>query len=283
MTNNKVIYIAGLYHSGTTLVDTVLGNIKGVVGLGEIYKAIIDGHEVKCSCGSSSDECVFWRDVELNSNDLFASYNNVFKQFKALYPGGVLVDSSKCHPLPFINNGHKRFKGLNFWQSQPNIELIVIHLYRDPRSWVAGLNRRDQRFSKMGKYSLPKKLKCMSLLRYFQWWYFHKTMASYLESQDIIHFELSYEDFVFQTDAALSQVLNKLDMAEDNLELSLKESKSHISVGNPWRVDDRKNSVISYDWRWLYLKPTLIDWVFGKLLGHIVSSKVYGRLRRGHG
>jgi len=54
----KVIYIAGLGHSGSTILDMSLGTLPGVVGLGEL-KTLIDNQSRErhysslCSCGKN--------------------------------------------------------------------------------------------------------------------------------------------------------------------------------------------------------------------------------------
>ncbi len=61
----EIIYIAGAGHSGSTLIDIVLGNREGSFSLGELYylpdKGII-GRQY-CSCGEVVPECHFWKGV----------------------------------------------------------------------------------------------------------------------------------------------------------------------------------------------------------------------------
>ena len=57
MEKPNIIYIAGLYHSGTTLIDQYLGSENNIVGLGEVFKFINDGPEYKCTCGKKSKDC----------------------------------------------------------------------------------------------------------------------------------------------------------------------------------------------------------------------------------
>jgi len=67
----KIIYIAGLGHSGSTILDMALGCNKNIVGLGEIIQ-ILKGsksdllnhknyNDVYCSCGSIIKNCYFWK------------------------------------------------------------------------------------------------------------------------------------------------------------------------------------------------------------------------------
>ena len=63
----KVIYIAGLGHSGSTFLELLLASHPDVVGLGEIglqvERLLLDpsfnAGEALCSCGTTARECEF--------------------------------------------------------------------------------------------------------------------------------------------------------------------------------------------------------------------------------
>ena len=59
----KVIYIAGLYHSGSTLLDMVLGNLPNFVGLGEVFLTFKGEFKDRCTCNQPIEKCEFWGDV----------------------------------------------------------------------------------------------------------------------------------------------------------------------------------------------------------------------------
>ena len=148
----KVIYIAGLYHTGSTLMDLTLGNLPNVIGLGEIYKGLVSGFEKKCSCGKDIGDCSFWGEVNNklieNSNlDIQEKYNLVISNFQDNFGGDfILVDSSKCHPFDIFPNKFARsMQGLDYLIKIENIDLKVIHMVRDVRSWSNGLLMRDER------------------------------------------------------------------------------------------------------------------------------------------
>lgn len=61
----KIIYIAGLGHSGSTILDMALGSHPNIIGLGEIY-AVFNSKNYKnlfekstCSCGEKGKDCSF--------------------------------------------------------------------------------------------------------------------------------------------------------------------------------------------------------------------------------
>ena len=66
----KILLIAGIGHSGSTILDMALGCHPAVVGLGEVSKVLRTPLEALrggryehslCSCGSKARECEFWR------------------------------------------------------------------------------------------------------------------------------------------------------------------------------------------------------------------------------
>lgn len=60
-----VLYIIGYGHSGSTFLDTVLGNHKNMEGVGELCNlhgyAWQDGN--LCACGEKANRCKFWSDI----------------------------------------------------------------------------------------------------------------------------------------------------------------------------------------------------------------------------
>jgi hypothetical protein len=61
----KVLYIVGAERSGSTLVDTVLGNHPDIVGVGELGQIVKLGYKEseRCSCGKVLDDCEFFEQV----------------------------------------------------------------------------------------------------------------------------------------------------------------------------------------------------------------------------
>ena len=60
-----VLYIGGLGRSGSTLLERMLGQVDGVVAVGEIVHLIERGlvGDEDCGCGRPFHECPFWTDV----------------------------------------------------------------------------------------------------------------------------------------------------------------------------------------------------------------------------
>ncbi len=61
----KLIYILGMGHTGSTLLDRVLGAQQDVLSIGELkhlYR-LLDDSEKKCTCGNPYRACEFWKGI----------------------------------------------------------------------------------------------------------------------------------------------------------------------------------------------------------------------------
>ena len=62
-----VVYVAGLSHSGSTLLHMMLASHPRAVGLGEAFKTLAPGpsglarsRSRRCTCGKAMEDCPFW-------------------------------------------------------------------------------------------------------------------------------------------------------------------------------------------------------------------------------
>lgn len=61
----RLVYIASVGYSGSTLLDMLLGSNEQVTSLGEVYLLSRYAREnANCTCGQPVDECEFWHTVE---------------------------------------------------------------------------------------------------------------------------------------------------------------------------------------------------------------------------
>lgn len=74
----KLIYVAGLAYSGTTLFASVLGHSNNIINGGEINYAENDYHHEKyCSCGEKIDNCALWKPLLSSLSEKAASGKKV--------------------------------------------------------------------------------------------------------------------------------------------------------------------------------------------------------------
>jgi len=59
------VFIASLGHSGSTLLDLMLGSHPRLVSLGEVHATIARAAEKQnvCTCGKAADDCPVWGPV----------------------------------------------------------------------------------------------------------------------------------------------------------------------------------------------------------------------------
>lgn len=154
----RVLYIASLPHSGSTLLDLLLGSHSAVHGLGEIQalkRYVAPGQEAlpdrrrQCTCGASSVWlCPFWSAVDatlglsgiegLQALNIAAEDEETFRRdnsalFRAIAEVAqkrVLVDSSKC--LTRL----RRLFGI------PGLTLLPVFLHREPAGQIASMVRK---------------------------------------------------------------------------------------------------------------------------------------------
>jgi Sulfotransferase family len=71
----RVLYVMGLYRSGSTILDILLGNQPGLSGVGELRNLPIMGWEGVgvCACGQPVHECDFWRTVRSDWEQKFGA------------------------------------------------------------------------------------------------------------------------------------------------------------------------------------------------------------------
>jgi hypothetical protein len=162
----KVLYVAGLGHSGSTLLGALLGQLDGFFYAGELTstgRALSDGSV--CGCGEAIPSCPAWRGIlgafgERGAVDRLELDPSVGRArgalrhlllprrgldqsraaFAALLPAiaqttgsRVVVDSSKWPGYAL------------FLDQTEGLELAVVHLVRDPRGVVHSRLRSAER------------------------------------------------------------------------------------------------------------------------------------------
>ena len=154
----RVLYIASLPHSGSTLLDLLLGSHSALEGLGEIQalkRYVAPGQDStpqrrrQCTCGASSVWlCPFWSAVDatlrlsgidglqaLNiaseNEETFRRDNSaLFRAIAEVAEKRVLVDSSKS--LTRL----RRLMGI------PGLTLLPVFLHRAPTGQIASMVRK---------------------------------------------------------------------------------------------------------------------------------------------
>lgn len=259
---SKIIYIAGLGHSGSTLLDMSLGTLPGVYGMGEIKGILDEESRIRhfnstCSCGKNARECEFWKDVP----DILDGVRDDASKFEVLLQHVqekygkevILVDSSK--------NSNEYLKHLD-----ANHDLKLIYLTRDVRSWSYA------RHLSSGK----------PLLYFFARWYFENwKLLSALRRMKISPFFVGYEEIALYPEHLMKDISNYCELSYSESMCIPDKTSSHIISGNIARVDTRKREKWMYDARWMVsFRMILLSPLLG-LLFHKNKRLVYSNIKSG--
>jgi hypothetical protein len=254
----RVVFIASLGHSGSTLLDLMLGGHPQFIGLGEIANVIApseraDGRSANpfCSCGETSDRCPFWSVVtERLANEQPSSiarrYEVVFETFESIFGTEVFpVDSSKYLPR------------LEILHEQLQLDLRVLFLLKDVRAFTVSELDNIAR-----KRAVGVARRSTNSLAVFRNWYSTNTkLGDYLEREQIPTFMLGYEELCLAAEKMARKICEFLQVPFCSSMLTLSESRSHVIRGNRMRNQSDK-SALAYDHRWfrrhVWMLPALL-------------------------
>lgn len=172
----KVLFVAGVGRSGTTLLDQILGQFDGFVSVGELVHMWLRGlaENDLCSCGESFHDCPFWKDIGAYAFGGWASVDAAqildlqqrvdrHRYLPLLLQPGMWPRYRKDHDrfaqiLSDTYQTIKRVTGARFivdsskyvsyaylLRRVPNIDLRVIHLVRESHGVVYSWTKKVRR------------------------------------------------------------------------------------------------------------------------------------------
>ena len=256
----KIVYIAGLGHSGSTILDMALGAHPNILGLGEIYAVFNNSnHSIlfnnsTCSCGKKAKDCTFWKDAEEISkkdNIIEEKYLKLIELFSQKYGEDmILVDSSK-NSYPYLKLLNEKF------------DLKIIYLTRDYRSWI---------------YSRFTRIRKPLFLLAVRWFLENKKLLLVLKKYKLNVFKVGYEELALFPEFILNKISEYIDVPYSDLMTSPAKTKSHIISGNIARIDNIKKSRFFYDPKWLVsVRLNLVSgffFLFQKFNNKLVYSNI---------
>jgi len=259
----KIIYIAGLGHSGSTILDMALGAHPKMIGLGEIYAVFNSKDYVSlfenstCSCGKKGCDCSFWKDVRSLSESNSSTEDKYLQMLEMFYKKygdeTILVDSSK-NSYPYLNILNEKF------------DLRIIYLTRDYRSWV---------------YSRFTRVKTPLIILFLRWFAENKKLLHVLNKQDFKIMKVGYEELAFFPDFILQKITDYIDIPFSDLMVSPANTKSHIINGNIARADKQKKEKFYYDSKWLVSGKLSFVAAFFFFLQKLNNKLVYSNIMKG--
>jgi len=258
----RLLLIRGLGHSGTTILDLALGAHPELIGLGEAVRllrqpgpgeetrgpALLRGnlrHERLCTCGCTAATCPVWGPMlawlsEHDERPLLDKVHRLLDAVAEREPGRSWVVESYQDDmdLPLV--------------ADPELEIRILHLTRDLRSWVHSRSREARR---RGRW-LP------GLRPVLRWCRVNARQERVLKGSGHPVLHLGYEQLALQPEQSLRRVCDWLEIpfSEQISEQMLapsRHSSSHILSGNRMRFDPGRGSRIRYDAAWLQAGTSL--------------------------
>ena len=251
----RLLLIRGLGHSGTTILDLALGAHPQITGLGEAVRLLEkpadqDSHrgpaqlrgelrfKRECTCGLVADRCPVWGPILrwLPAHD----DEPLLVKLKLLLDG-MGDKSAASGSVSWVVESYQDDFSLPFLDD-PSLDIRVIHLTRDVRSWVHSRSRDGRQ---QGHW-LP------GLLPLLRWWRICARHERQLKCCGKRVFRLGYEELALRPEQSLRRLCEWLELEFEPVMLSpLQNSDSHILAGNRVRFDAKRSASILYDAQWM--------------------------------
>lgn len=264
----QLVYIMGRGHSGTTVLDAILGNARDIESVGELISGG-DRFEALCSCNLVFRDCKFWRRIR----DRFEQETNLswelgISSVKHLahiryFPKVLLVKKKSSMMQEYLRLNINQIGAISFISGKPCVvdsskeatralsllriypRIKVIHLIRNPEGIIeSNLNRINQG---AGFKFLRKKFHNQRLVPLYMAlssinWVAGNLLAEILHklySRQILR--VRYEDLCQQPRAELIRIANfigyNLDSVIQEIDQSRPMSIGHNIGGNRLRLE----------------------------------------------
>ena len=176
----RVLYILGCGRSGSTILDTVLGNHPDVTSAGEATRVAHDAWvgEARCACGQPGSVCEFWNDVRQRWTDRVGQIDiarfvkitrevetgrfwrhHLLEEAQRQNPllldygrltGGLLAAIRDASQKTWIVDSSKGSTRALALAMIPGVQLRVVHLVRDCRGVAWSRKKQFKRDDKSG-------------------------------------------------------------------------------------------------------------------------------------
>ncbi len=282
----RVLYIMGSGHSGSTVMDTVLGNHAGAEGVGELARlpGRVWPNNEYCACHEHAHTCRFWQEVWRRwENRIGSDRAGEYAQLEDAVVNGDVHRSPKprfgLHAPDVESPRFQRyaeatrelFRAISAVSGKPivvdssklvnrafvlshidGIDLTVIHLVRDVRGFVWSLRKR---FTKDAKAGVEADIASRPVWRSAMRWLVVNRRADWVRSQlprdrSVV---VRYEDLIAcprDTLGRIGVVLGAdLDDVGVKVESSAPLSVGHTIAGNRLRMSGSVTLALDEEWR----------------------------------
>ena len=268
----KLIYIVGSGHSGSTLLDLLLGSHSDIESDGEIFSlpeffASTSERPVAkrlCTCGSHVEACAYWQNIrkQLDSSgeaiDLEINTNNQkdfeARNFKLI--ATILETSGKS----VFCDSSKAFSRLKRFLKSALFNVTIVHLIRDGRAVSFSGQKKAARVA--GKPECWHQYQDVYFKKLRSWKRYNLKIHRRLKSEPG-YIYLRYEDLVANPRAKLTEILDQLKLPFEDQQLQFWQVGHHNLSGNRWRrqMNLEMSHSIQRDINYLYKIPQQQWWL----------------------
>lgn len=255
-----MIYIAGYGHSGTTILDLILGNHPQIRSLGEVSNLFeFISEDRACSCGQTLENCGIWsnvlREIEAIGDRSWTEINNISRMvengkvrdapsistYKKIWSHVVKSVSSEDREIKYVVDSSKTTYNNRYRVQILNgvTETKIIYVIRDPRAVLWSALRKKKRMK-----SANTNWKSMVVARTLFGWLYSNMIALKLrkdESYSVL--TVNYESLVKNVEFELERISRHLSVDFKGLIESVKVNgiqtgHNHLIGGNRLKKSD---------------------------------------------
>lgn len=274
----KLIYITGLSHSGSTLLDLMLHAHTQLFSVGELKK--LQHHFInndrdskrRCTCNSTLMDCNFWQQVNhyllTNSkrqlHEIASDFN--LKKIDVNHDTFLTLDAvSQISGKEYVIDSSKDLARLRAILKNKSFSTFTIHIVRNPSGQINSMLKADQRGHWKGRIFKKPFIGFKKLL-----FLIHKYNTVISSTRRLLgdkpHIEIHYEDLVNKPEETLSTILEKLGLNFETAQLNWAGTERHHLAGNRMRNKFTNELKIDNSWK------TELRW-WQKLLIYIGTQK----------
>jgi hypothetical protein len=306
----KVVFIMGYGHSGSTLLDILLGSHDHITSVGEMvhYDPMSSVRHNLCACGEKHSQCPYWVEVSKHFKSFVPDaktffptvlkkkfdnwrsllcwirllrriknpsqeYREYCRHLVALFNAISMSSNSSI----IVDSSKSPCRAATLAGLNDAIDLRIIHLMRDGRGVCWSMMKRI-RYSNDIRFSKIKQL--IAFIRAMIGW-----TATNLAAECIVkmgvggehYLRIRYEDLVEDHEAFFKQVgivtgesMHKPMMA---ISSGIELDIGHMAGGNPFRM--RKKVVFNPDYDWCRNLPLGYQKLFGVVCGRVLKRYGY--------
>lgn len=237
----KVIYVAGLSHSGTTLLDLACSSGGRALSLGEFQNSLrLDSAQLEakeCSCGQASVDCVFWGPILGDLRDLDQAARVKLVMDRAVEwagPGNFIIDSSKD------------IAGLT---ALAPYAPLVFHTSKDVRAYIAA--RLKNARAKGTKVPRP-------IDEAISWWRQNNRIVAACKDLGLRRVPVTYEALCLETSPTAQRLNDEAGTPLLDPYNLLGSNNHHVLTGNGGLLKGPKK--LRYDYAWMGQKDWLLSY-----------------------